>query len=196
MFIFEKSQFLLFWCPSMVIPKVSNFFLADGKSEDQGDGTAEDGDDGRRNGAARGDGNLTPTSRAPTKQYRNNMHSGKEKIECISIIGIVDGLGKFQYLSHSFQGSIPDQVSLNFLSLKVVGLLTDEEFLVADAVFPKIRQYCENVIFPIYPKSKCELNQSISRYRSLIERAWCQLENWKILEKNRLMWTEDQSVTL
>ncbi|EGC32479.1 hypothetical protein DICPUDRAFT_81670 [Dictyostelium purpureum] len=100
------------------------------------------------------DGNLTPTSSAPIKQYRNNMHSGKEKIECISTIGIVDGTGKFQYLSHSFQGSIPDQVSLNFLSLvDVVGLLTDDEFLVADVAFPKIGQYCKNVIFQKYPKN-------------------------------------------
>ncbi|EGC32648.1 hypothetical protein DICPUDRAFT_81541 [Dictyostelium purpureum] len=38
------------------------------------------------------------------------------------------------------------------------------------------------------------INNCISRYRSLIERAWCQLEKWKILEKYRLMWTEDQSV--
>ncbi|EGC30963.1 hypothetical protein DICPUDRAFT_83124 [Dictyostelium purpureum] len=48
-----------------------------------------------------------------------------------------------------FPRSIPDQVSLNFLSLvDVVGLLTDDEYLVADAAFPKIGQYCKNVIFP------------------------------------------------
>ncbi|KAM9998000.1 hypothetical protein ACTFIY_007661 [Dictyostelium cf. discoideum] len=63
------------------------------------------------------DGNLTPTSSAPSKELRKKMHSGKDKVECISIIGIVDGFGKFQYFSHSFAGSIPDQVSLNFLSL-------------------------------------------------------------------------------
>ncbi|KAM9994687.1 hypothetical protein ACTFIY_000873 [Dictyostelium cf. discoideum] len=62
------------------------------------------------------------------------MHSGKDKVECISIIGIVDGFGKFQYLSHSFAGSIPDQVSLNFLSLSnTVSLVTENEFLVGDA---------------------------------------------------------------
>ncbi|KAM9995579.1 hypothetical protein ACTFIY_001754 [Dictyostelium cf. discoideum] len=122
------------------------------------------------------------------------MHSGKDKVECISIIGIVDGFGKFQYLSHSFAGSIPDQVSLNFLSLSnTVSLVTENEFLVGDAAFPHIRQFCDNVLIPIYPKEKKELNQAISKYRSLIERAWCQIEKWSILLKYRLVWKEYQS---
>ncbi|KAM9984062.1 hypothetical protein ACTFIY_000812 [Dictyostelium cf. discoideum] len=140
------------------------------------------------------DGNLTPTSSAPSKELRKKMHSGKDKVECISIIGIVDGFGKFQYLSHSFAGSIPDQVSLNFLSLSnTVSLVTENEFLVGDAAFSHIRQFCDNVLIPIYPKEKKELNQAISKYRSLIERAWCQIEKWSILLKYRLVWKEYQS---
>ncbi|EGC36989.1 hypothetical protein DICPUDRAFT_77355 [Dictyostelium purpureum] len=83
----------------------------DGSGQDEDNGTA--GDKGRNGGITRGeerlarghwfdknefkvsngftefmDGNLTPTSSALTEQYRNNIHSGKEKIECISTIGV------------------------------------------------------------------------------------------------------------
>ncbi|KAM9954232.1 hypothetical protein ACTFIW_003773 [Dictyostelium discoideum] len=40
-------------------------------------------------------------SRCPQKFNTNHNNSGKDKVECISIIGIVNGFGKFQYFSHS-----------------------------------------------------------------------------------------------
>ncbi|KAM9980556.1 hypothetical protein ACTFIY_002846 [Dictyostelium cf. discoideum] len=55
------------------------------------------------------------------------------------------------------------------------------------------KQFCDNVLIPIYPKEKKELNQAISKYRSLIERAWCQIEKWSILLKYRLVGKEYQS---
>ncbi|KAM9964620.1 hypothetical protein ACTFIW_004393 [Dictyostelium discoideum] len=137
------------------------------------------------------DGNLTPTSSAPTKNSRIQMFSGKDKKECFSILGIVDGLGKFNFISHSFPGSIPDQVSLHFQSLvNTIEKLTDKEFLVADAAFPHLRQYCDNLVIPIYPKDQANMNKDISKHRSLIERAWCQLEKWKIVTKFRIGWSK------
>jgi len=142
------------------------------------------------------DGFLTRVPSAPTRDLRNQLHSGKSHNECISVLGIVDGSGQFIWWSNSFAGSIPDCVSTFFYILRAfVEKICSSECLVADAAFHGLSKFNSYILFPdTIDKAS---NSEISAVRSTIERAWASIRSWELFGdgKFRFCWgvTEDSS---
>lgn len=138
------------------------------------------------------DGSLFRCNSAPSKQLRREMFSGKDKAEVFSLLGIVDGIGKFLWISESIPGSIPDRVSCQFESIRqwCTEHLSDSELLFADKAFYKLRDVFNNTIIPDRDNPT---NAEISALRSIIERAWAAIKKWKSINTSQHRWAKNVS---
>jgi hypothetical protein len=134
------------------------------------------------------DGTLTQTNAAPWRSLRTMMYSGKDKEECFSVIGIVDGMGKFLWHSPSYPGSNPDNVTCRFEDLKeFFKNISPSEACVADCGFHELSETHRNTIIPDRNTPK-EANSLISEIRSLIECGWSGLKKYAFFEHFKLDW--------